>query len=144
MRWRRVFSGRVDQVHAARTFAAFMFAGTDREDDVAVVVAELATNAVLHSKSGEPHGWFGLELTLADVSYVAVTDQGGGAVPTVRFARFEDEPAEGGRGLFMVSELAIATGIYGSRQVGHTVWADMDLRSSSNASNVRRSATLVS
>ncbi|RSN66259.1 ATP-binding protein [Actinomadura sp. WAC 06369] len=144
MRWRRVFSGRVDQVQAARTFAGYMFAGTGREGDVAVVVTELATNAILHTKSGGPQGWFGLELTLADVSYVAVTDQGGGSIPTVQVTRAEAQPAEDGRGLFLVSQLAIATGIYGSPKGGHTVWADVDLRGNGNASSVRRNATLAS
>ncbi|GGU91733.1 hypothetical protein GCM10010182_03450 [Actinomadura cremea] len=142
MRWRRVFSGRVDQVQAARGFASYLFAGTGREDDVAIVVAELATNAVRHSKSGESHGWFGLELTLAEVSYIAVTDQGGGRIPTVQFPQPGDEPAMGGRGLLLVSELAIATGIYGSPRVGHTVWADVELRGN-NAGNKNRSVALV-
>src|SRR5690606_16355884 len=55
-----------------------------REEDVAVVVAELSTNAVRHSRSGEGRGWFGLEVTLAEIAYIAVTDLGGGCVPTIR------------------------------------------------------------
>ncbi|WP_051712526.1 ATP-binding protein [Spirillospora albida] len=128
MRWRRVFSGRADQVRSARDFATLLFSGTGREDDVATVVAELAANAVRHSRSGLQHGWFGLEITLARVAYIAVTDQGGGSVPLVRTECAADELAESGRGLLMVSQLALATGIHGSPRMGFTVWADMDLR----------------
>ncbi|WP_131740467.1 hypothetical protein [Actinomadura roseirufa] len=46
MRWRRVYPGRGDQVQAARNFVKTLFAGTGREEDVAVVVSELAGNAV--------------------------------------------------------------------------------------------------
>ncbi|MBE1530359.1 ATP-binding protein [Actinomadura algeriensis] len=128
MRWRRVFPGRADQVTVARVFAAGLFEGSGREEDVAVVVAELATNAVRHSRSGAAKGWFGLEITLAEKSYIGVTDLGGGCNPAIRSENPNCEPRVGGRGLLMVSRLATATGIYGNPVIGHTVWADMDLR----------------
>lgn len=127
MRWRRVFSGRADQVGAARLLAASLFAGTKREEDVAVVVAELAGNAVRHSRSGSAQGWFGLEVTLQDVAYIAVTDLGGGCVPTIRSEEPGCETRVNGRGLLIVSRLALAVGIHGSPKNGHTVWADVDL-----------------
>ncbi|WP_329521842.1 ATP-binding protein [Spirillospora sp. NBC_01491] len=125
-----MFSGRADQVGVARVFATSLFAGSGREEDVAVVVAELGSNAVRHSRSGGARGWFGLEVTLADVSYIAVTDLGGGCVPTVRSEQPGCEPRVGGRGLLMVSKLALATGVHGSPRIGYTVWADIDLRGS--------------
>lgn len=131
MRWRRVFSGRADQVSAARLFAASLFAGTGREEDVAVVVAELASNAVRHSRSGAEGGWFGLEVTLQDLSYIAITDLGGGCVPAIRSEQPGCEPQVNGRGLLVVSSLALSVGIHGSPPLGHTVWADMDLRGGS-------------
>src|SRR5690606_30657197 len=118
-------------VTAARVFAAALFDGSGREEDVAGVVAELASNAVRHSRSGAARGWFGLEVTLAGVSYVGVTDLGGGCIPTIRSENPDCEPRVGGRGLLMVSRLAVATGIHGSPTIGHTVWADMDMRRSS-------------
>ncbi|TDD80866.1 ATP-binding protein [Actinomadura darangshiensis] len=145
MRWRRVFSGRADQVRSARVFASALFAGTGREDDVAVVVAELATNAVRHSRSGTQRGWFGLEVTMADVAYVAVTDQGGGRVPYLQAERPDESLQVSGRGLLMVSRLALATGMHGSPQVGYTVWADMDLRGGGHATtDSDREVSLVS
>ncbi len=95
---------------------------------MAIVVAELATNAVRHSRSGGSRGWFGLEVTLADISYIAVTDLGGGCVPTIRSEAPGCEPREGGYGLLTVSKLALAMGIHGSPGEGFTVWADIDLR----------------
>ncbi|MFI0410607.1 ATP-binding protein [Actinomadura sp. 3N508] len=128
MRWRRVYPGRADQVGVARVFAATLFEGTGREEDVAVVVAELATNAVRHSRSGKERGWFGLEVTLADIAYIAVTDLGGGCVPTIRSEMPGCEPRVGGYGLLTVSKLALKMGMHGSAANGFTVWADMDLR----------------
>jgi anti-sigma regulatory factor (Ser/Thr protein kinase) len=128
MRWRRVFPGRADQVTAARMFAASLFAGTGKEEDVAVVVAELTSNAVRHSRSGAEGGWFGLEVTLQDVAYIAITDQGGGCVPAIRSEQPGCEPRVNGRGLLMVSRLALSVGIHGSPEAGHTVWADLRLR----------------
>ncbi|WP_396446858.1 ATP-binding protein [Actinomadura sp.] len=128
MRWRRVYPGRADQVRVARVFAATLFEGTGREEDVAVVVAELSTNAVRHSRSGEGRGWFGLEVTLAEIAYIAVTDLGGGCVPTIRSETPGCEPRVGGYGLLTVSKLALAMGVHGSPDDGFTVWADMDLR----------------
>ncbi|MWA02763.1 ATP-binding protein [Actinomadura sp. LD22] len=129
MRWRRVFPGRADQVTTARQLAASLFAGTSREEEVAMVVAELASNAVLHTRSGYQGGWFGLEVTLQDVAYIAVTDLGGGCIPTIRSEQPGCEPRVNGRGLLMVSKLALSVGIHGSPDTGHTVWADVDLRS---------------
>ncbi|WP_433476546.1 ATP-binding protein [Spirillospora sp. CA-142024] len=134
MRWRRVFSGRADQVRAARLFAATLFAGTEREEDVAVVVAELASNAVRHSRSGTEGGWFGLEVTLQDLSCIAVTDLGGGCVPAIRSEQPGCEPRTNGRGLLVVSRLALSVGIHGSPQAGHTVWADMAVSGDPRAS----------
>ena len=128
MRWRRVYPGRPDQVRVARVFAATLFEGTGREEDVAVVVAELSTNAVRHSRSGTDRGWFGLEVTLSEVAYIAVTDLGGGCVPTIGAETPGCEPRVGGYGLLTVSKLALAMGVHGSAENGFTVWADMDLR----------------
>lgn len=93
-----------------------------------MVVAELASNAVRHSRSGGPRGWFGLEVTLSKVAYIAVTDLGGGCVPTVRSQAPGCEPRTNGYGLLTVSKLALSMGVHGSPEDGFTVWADMDLR----------------
>ncbi len=108
-----------------------------------MVVAELATNAVRHSRSGGERGWFGLEVTMAEIAYVAVTDLGGGCVPTIRSEMPGCEPREGGYGLLTVSKLALTMGLHGSSEDGFTVWADMDLRRPRQSDAVQQ-ATLVS
>ncbi|MFD0856197.1 ATP-binding protein [Actinomadura adrarensis] len=128
MRWRRVYSGRADQVASARKFARELFAGTGREEDVSTVVAELCSNAIRHTRSGEgPRGWFGLEVTFGDLAYIGVTDLGGGCVPLFRSKKPGCELDVGGRGLQLVAELAVFYGIHGSSELGHTVWADLAL-----------------
>ncbi|XVQ15115.1 ATP-binding protein [Spirillospora sp. CA-255316] len=134
MSWRRTYPGRGDQVAVARKFAATLFAGTGREDEIESVVAELISNAILHTRSGEKGGWFGLELAVTELAYVAVTDLGGGGVPHLMVEKHPrgvdtrcEALSEHGRGLRMVSELAVAIGIHGSPALGHTVWADLDL-----------------
>jgi anti-sigma regulatory factor (Ser/Thr protein kinase) len=141
MRWRRIYSGRADQVTSAREFARSLFAGTGREDDVATVVAELCSNAVLHTRSGESRGWFGLEVTFGNLSYIGVTDLGGGCVPLFRSEKPGCELNEGGRGLQLVADLAVSYGIHGSSEHGHTVWADLALAGEEPAG---RSAELAS
>jgi anti-sigma regulatory factor (Ser/Thr protein kinase) len=124
-RWQRTYQGRLDQVAVARGFAASLLAGTGRADDVAIIVSELASNALLHTRSGRPRGWFGLEVCETELVHVGVTDLGGGGRPTVYLEQAAGELLERGRGLLEVSRLAVAIGIHGSPETGHTVWADL-------------------
>ncbi|MEV5570371.1 ATP-binding protein [Spirillospora sp. NPDC052269] len=131
MRWRRVYAGRADQVTAARKLAEAMFAEAPCVDVVTLAVSELAANAVRHSRSGEGEGgWFGLELVHANPVYVAVTDMGGHGIPTVLPEENCNSATESGRGLRMLYELAIALGVHGNSDFGHTVWVDLDLDAS--------------
>ncbi|MEV5570215.1 ATP-binding protein [Spirillospora sp. NPDC052269] len=125
MRWRRTFCGRPDQVAAAREFARTLFAGTGCLDQVEFAVGELAANTLRHTRSSEDGGWFGVELLYDDPVYVAVTDNGGTSVPTVKEP--DDIWAESGRGLWALSQLAAKLGVQGSRQTGHLVWVEIDL-----------------
>ncbi|GLZ16264.1 hypothetical protein Acsp04_64990 [Actinomadura sp. NBRC 104425] len=128
MTWRRAYLGRLDQVAAARQFAATLFAGSGHEADVAFIVTELATNAIRHSRSGDHGGWFGLDLIFADVATIGVSDLGGGKVPTVLPEPPGGEPKGYGQGLRAVSKLAVALGVHGRPDYGHTVWAEVDMR----------------
>ncbi|MFC5187960.1 ATP-binding protein [Actinomadura harenae] len=123
MRWRRTFSGKASQVSDARHFARAMFAGEICEDVVEFVVSELAANTLRHTCSADDGGWFGVELAYGDPVYVGITDNGGRGIPTVQQP---DDNLESGRGLYAVSQLAIALGIHGSPVLGHTVWVDLD------------------
>ncbi|WUS97534.1 ATP-binding protein [Streptomyces sp. NBC_00708] len=92
--------------------------GSQLSDDVAVVVAELAANAVLHGY-----------VTGRDFE-VRVAPEAGGFRVEVSDARGERRPepggggpaAEGGHGLRLVEALAAEWGV-AERVVGKTVWA---------------------
>ncbi|GAB3275197.1 hypothetical protein GCM10027589_00150 [Actinocorallia lasiicapitis] len=132
--WRMTFPGQRDQVARARHLVELLFAGTGREEDAGLIVTELAANAVCYTRSGQPKGWFGVDVSLGELAYLAVTDLGGAGwlVGGPKPPRPAAEPDEfdvelGGRGLLIVSELATAIGIHGSPDLGHTIWTDLDL-----------------
>jgi len=78
-------------------------AGCPLGDVVALIVSELATNAVLHSVSGRPGGTYTLRLVFSGASVlVEVQDQGPGPSPRAR----DREACESGRGLELVSALS--------------------------------------
>jgi anti-sigma regulatory factor (Ser/Thr protein kinase) len=123
--WRRVFPGRLDQVAVARSWSGQLLAGTGRADDAVLVVTELVSNALLHTRSGQPHGWFGIELAWGRHARIAVHDLGADRTPLLALASVpvEELLGEHGRGLQLVRELAEDVGVDGSRESGHTVWA---------------------
>jgi anti-sigma regulatory factor (Ser/Thr protein kinase) len=75
----RTFPGRADQVAAARTYVAGFLGECPVTDDVVLISSELATNAVMHSASGGPGGWFAISVAVSDqrFAWVEVEDQGG-------------------------------------------------------------------
>lgn len=94
--------------------------GSELSDDVAVVVAELATNAVVHGYV--PGRDFELRLTAgADGLRIEVSDAREERLP-VLCQRAAD--AEAGRGLRLVEALAAKWGV-AERGVGKTVWAEI-------------------
>ncbi|MBG6086995.1 ATP-binding protein [Actinomadura viridis] len=123
-----MFSGRPESVGDARRFA-WTFAAdqvpVDVADMVELVVSELCTNAVEHTASGEPGGWFILELEVhTDHVRVIVIDQGApsGSVPAL--GKVPDLDATSGRGLPIVDAVSKE---WGSEfvLVGRRVWADV-------------------
>lgn len=94
--------------------------GSGLSNDVAVVVSELAANAVLHGLV--PGRDFELRLiALADTLRIEVSDPRGEREPEVRPSR---PGAESGFGLHLVGALATSWGVKG-RAVGKTVWAEL-------------------
>jgi serine/threonine-protein kinase RsbW len=85
-------------------------------DDVALVISELFTNALVHTDSTE----ITCRLqTTAETVYLAITDQGLGPTgPRVR-----EPDAESGRGLLLVNALAELWGVSNEHGRGRTVWA---------------------
>lgn len=92
-------------------------------DAPALIVAELAANAVTHGRV--PGRDFRIGLTLGDgVLRIEVVDTRGDRVPGLRDA---DEGAEGGRGLLLVDALADRWGVDRGLPPGKVVWAEVDL-----------------
>lgn len=90
-------------------------------DDLLSIATELGSNALQHGGSGQPGGWFAVEVTWrCDVVQVAVADCGGQAEPRV----IDDPEAERGRGLLLVQGLSARTGWTGD-QSGRVVWAQV-------------------
>ncbi|HET7243996.1 MAG TPA: ATP-binding protein [Streptosporangiaceae bacterium] len=116
----RVFAGDAGQVRAARRFLAGLLDGCPAAGDAVLCVSELATNAVLHSRSGRPGGGFTVRATRQPGSArVEVTDEGG------PWGHERDGDGQSGRGLLIVGELASRWG----REDGagrRTVWFELD------------------
>jgi serine/threonine-protein kinase RsbW len=121
-KWCRAFPGLPDQVAEARHFVAVLLGEWGSVDDAALIVGELAANAVRHTLSGALGGWFLVVVCFnGDVVRVEVVDQGGDRVPRVCDSAGQEE---GGRGLMLVAAFAKEWGVR-SLPDGCTVWADL-------------------
>jgi hypothetical protein len=97
-------------------------------DDLLVFTSELVTNAVTHTRSGEPGGWFTVEVTWAPkAARVVVGDQGSDEIPASGSPP-DDADLETGRGLLLVEAMSAAWGTSGDAN-GRWLWADVDWRS---------------
>jgi anti-sigma regulatory factor (Ser/Thr protein kinase) len=116
----RVFPGEAGQVREARRFLAGVLDGAPAADDALLCASELATNAVLHSRSARPGGRFAVRAAVRAGSVrVEVEDEGGPWRP--------DAGADGqsGRGLLIVGQLASRWG-RDDAGAGRTVWFEID------------------
>ncbi|ACY99897.1 ATP-binding protein [Thermomonospora curvata] len=114
----RTFPGRKDQIRQARRYAA---ACLPDHPDAALIVSELTTNTVEHTRTGQEGGTFTLTICRRPdgTALIEVTDQGGPETfgqPTCG--------REGGRGLTLVQALTTAWGVKGD-STGRTVWAEL-------------------
>ncbi|MFI1395416.1 ATP-binding protein [Streptomyces sp. NPDC020681] len=93
---------------------------SERAEAVAVVVAELAANAIVHGRL--PGRGFRLSLVLLPGSRlrIEVTDPRGDVLPSV-----SGVADEGGRGLVIVDALAAEWGVRPYPPSGKTVWAEV-------------------
>ncbi|MGW5442494.1 ATP-binding protein [Streptomyces asiaticus] len=94
-------------------------------DDTALIVSELATNALRHGHV--PGRLFRVELTLTKTRLrIAVSDPRGERLPRPRHPSPRDKH---GRGLLIVRALAHRWGVR-ERTVGKEIWAELDLTAS--------------
>ena len=89
-----------------------------------LIVTELVTNSIVHSRSGsQVDGTVTLTLTGQSRRIrVAVTDLGGPTLPRLREVDF---CAESGRGLFLVDALAITWNCFRNPSGAVTTWAEV-------------------
>jgi serine/threonine-protein kinase RsbW len=117
----RVFEGRADQIREARTFLAAVLNGHPAVDDAVMCLSELASNAILHSRSGRPGGHFTVHTEICRGRLrVEIGDDGGA------WTQSTDPEEQHGRGLLIVGQLALAWGRGGDHETGWTVWFELD------------------
>jgi anti-sigma regulatory factor (Ser/Thr protein kinase) len=131
---RRVFSGHADQVAAARRFVASAIHSPGPAREVSrLLVSEAATNALLHSGSGDGGSFSVAYLISGDVLRVEVHDGGGPTGPRRRVHHLESIT---GRGLDLFDALSDRWGVDGSPD-GRTVWFELDLAAEEEARSGR-------
>lgn len=116
------FTAELASVRLARRFAADALQTwglPDLVDPVALIVSELATNAVVHA-----HSDFSLRLHLAPSALrVEVGDCGSGLPNPIT----PDPVGVGGRGLLLVAQLSVAWGVDAGELPCKTVWCELAL-----------------
>ncbi|MFD8967739.1 ATP-binding protein [Streptomyces sp. NPDC059568] len=121
--WGLTCPGFREEISRARRWTHDVLTGHPQADDVALIVSELGTNALLYTASGTDVGVFHVALALSNhVIAISVTDAGNAdTAPTITYA---NEDALRGRGLDMIRTLAHGVTIHNNGQ-GHTVTAEL-------------------
>ena len=129
--WSIAFPGSAEYVHEVRWWTQKALGAVPGVELVVLVASELATNAILHTASGEPGGMFTLHLAMFTNRWqVRVDDQGGPKTPQ-RAVVGEDQD-EAGRGLTVVAALSSTWGFVGD-EYARGVWADVLMPSEETA-----------
>ncbi|MFF6828088.1 ATP-binding protein [Streptomyces longwoodensis] len=121
--WGLSCPGFPEEVSRARRWTRDILHGSPLAEDAELIVSELSANAILHTASGREAGSFHLAVAVTpQVVAVSVTDDGG--TRTAPKIEPQDQEAEHGRGLGMVSALAHRVVVHDSDH-GHTVTAEL-------------------
>ncbi|MCX4990093.1 MULTISPECIES: ATP-binding protein [unclassified Streptomyces] len=121
--WGLTCPGFPEEVSRARRWTRDILRDSPLAEDAELIVSELSANAILHTASGKESGSFHLALAVSSqVIALSVTDDGGtGSAPAIEH---QDQEAEHGRGLGMVSVIAHRVVVHDS-DGGHTVTAEL-------------------
>ena len=118
----RTFAAEPHQVALARLYLVDLLDGWRATDDAVVCLSELATNALLHSRSARPGGTFTVHAyRYPEIWRVGVSDKGGTWLPC-------GEPGADrltSRGLAIVAALAARVGIEPYGPSGRLVWFEI-------------------
>ena len=118
----RAFAGSPGEVRNVRSFVGQVSQGCPVAGDAVLLSSELATNAVVHTRSGAG-GTFCVVVRLEDKRVrVEVHDRGSAGTPAVCGY---DATEASGRGLSLVDTIAARWG-YDGDQRGRAVWFEMD------------------
>jgi serine/threonine-protein kinase RsbW len=121
--WSRAFPATREQVREARQFLAGVLDGGPAAGDAVLCLSEIVTNAIMHSRSGEPGGHFTVTAAIRNGRLrVGVRDDGG---PWTQPVRGRD--GQHGRGLLIVGQLARDWGRTGDSATGWIVWFTINL-----------------
>ena len=118
----RVFDGSREEIRRVRAFVRQLVDGCPAADDVVLLSSEVATNAVVHTASGDGGAFFVLVLVESGWVRVEVHDLGSAKAPVIRKSR---QPDESGTGLSLVEKIADRWGFHGGQR-GRVVWFEMD------------------
>ena len=122
----RTFPGRADQIARAREFTTRVLRPCPVTDEAALLVSELATNALEHTSTGDG-GQF--QVTICrDATSVLIGVRDNGSAKTPEPGPLDPE-SETGRGLGLVELIADSWGYCGG-QHGRTVWFELQAGSS--------------
>lgn len=119
--WSRDFPAVPSQAREARRFLAALLDGRRDADEAVLCLSELVGNACLHSRSREPGGRFTVWAQLRGERLRVEVRDGGGL-----WAESPYPDDLHGRGLLIVSRLALRCGRTGDSQSGWRVWFEMD------------------
>lgn len=114
--------GRVQDVRCARRFVGQVLEGRPCQELAVLLTSEIATNAVLHSRSGDGGKVTIVVIDLGTVVRVEVVDDGSDHRPHV--AARKADLADRGRGLQIVEEVALRWAHYQDDH-GLTTWFEL-------------------
>jgi serine/threonine-protein kinase RsbW len=119
--WQQVFPGTPDQLRQVRAAFRRFLDGCPVADDAALLLSEIAANAIAHSASGEPGGSFTVRVSHVPGDHVRAEVQDAGSDWHGDIARSASHP----HGLHLLLALASTCGTDG-RDRSRTVWFRVD------------------